>query len=59
MSAVSKGEVIAVAAVKKFKEMIAEYKGPPTGLRRHLVNQLSRMEAKGDSILADIIDDIL
>jgi len=59
LSTVSKMEVVAVAAVKKFQEMIDEYKGPPAGLRTHLTRQLRRMESKGDSILADIIDEIL
>ena len=59
MSTVSKFEVVAVAAVKKFQEMIEEYKGPPTGLRTYLVRELRRMDAKGNAILADVIDEIL
>jgi len=61
LSAVSKFEVVAVAAVKKFREMIASYKGPQEfeKFRAYLTKQLDRMEAKGDEILADIIDEIL
>ena len=59
MSVVSKFEVVAAAAVKKFREMIEEYQGPPEGLRPHLLRLLRRMEARGDQILADIIDEIL
>jgi len=59
LSTVSRMEVVAVAAVKRFQEMIDEYKGPPAGLRTHLTRQLRRMETRGDAILADIIDEIL
>ena len=61
MSVVSKFEVVAVAAVKKFREMILAYEGPSDfqKFKDHLLRQLARMEVKGDEILADIIDEIL
>jgi len=59
MSAVLRMEVVAAASVKTFLRMIEDYKGPPVGLRAHLVRELRRMDAKGNAILADIIDEIL
>jgi triphosphoribosyl-dephospho-CoA synthetase len=57
--AVSRLEVVAAAAVKKFKKMVEGYRGPERELRGYLLRELERMEAKGDQLLADIIDQIL
>jgi hypothetical protein len=46
MSATSRYEVIAAAAVKKFREMIQEYQGAPEGLRAYLLRRLDKMETK-------------
>jgi len=59
MSSVSRLEVVAAAAVKKFKEMIEEYEGAPEGLKSYLLKRLRRMELRGDAILADIIEEML
>jgi len=59
MSSTSRYEVVAAAAVKKFREMIEEYKGPAEGLKAYLVKRLNRMENKADELLADIMDEIL
>ena len=59
MSATSRYEVIAAAAVKKFREMIQDYEGSPEGLRAYLLRRLDKMETKADELLAGIIDEIL
>jgi hypothetical protein len=59
LSGVSNFEVVAAAAVKKFREMISEYKGPPEGLRSYLLRRLDKMETRADEILVDLIDGIL
>ena len=59
MSATSRYEVIAAAAVKKFREMIHDYQGAPEGLRAYLLRRLDKMETKADELLAGIIDEIL
>lgn len=59
MSSISRHEVVAVAAVKRFRELILGYKGPPERLKDFLLRQLDEWQRKGDSLLADIIDDIL
>ena len=58
---VSRLEVVAIAAAKKFKEMIQTYEGPEDfkEFRGYLLKRLERMETKGDSILAEIMDEIL
>ena len=42
MSSTSRHEVVAAAAVKKFRQMI-EYYGPPEGLKAYLLRSLSNM----------------
>jgi hypothetical protein len=59
MSSTSRYEVVAAAAVKRFREMINEYKGPADGLRAHLLKQLGKMETRADELLAGIMDEIL
>jgi len=59
VSSISRHEVVAVAAVKRFRELILGYKGPPERLKDFLLRQLDEWQRKGDSLLADIIDDIL
>jgi hypothetical protein len=53
VSATSRHEVVA-AAVKKFQQMIDEYQGPPDGLRGYLLKRLSKMDGRGDELLAGI-----
>jgi len=55
----SKVEIVAAAAVKKFKEMIQEYQGAPEGLRGYLLKRLTRMNGRADELLADVMDEIL
>ena len=55
----SKVEIVAAAAVKKFKEMIREYQGPDAGLRAYLLKRLNRMDGRADELLADVMDEIL
>lgn len=59
LSATSRHEVVAAAAVKKFRQMIDEYQGPLDGLRGYLLKRLSKMDGRGDELLASIIDEIL
>ena len=59
MKGVQKYEVVAAAAVKKFKKMILDYKGPPEKLRAHLLKELDRKVAKADALLTEILDDVL
>jgi len=59
MSSTSRYEVVAAAAVKKFREMIDEYKGPGEGLRGYLVKRLAKMDGRADELLAGIMDEIL
>jgi hypothetical protein len=59
LSATSRYEVVAAAAVKKFREMIREYQGAPDGLRAYLLRRLDKMETRADELLAGIIDEIL
>ena len=59
MSTTSRYEVVAAAAVKKFREMIMDYHGAPEGLRAHLLKRLDKMETRADELLAGIIDEIL
>ena len=59
MSSTSRYEVVAAAAVKKFREMITQYQGPAEGLRAHLLKRLDKMETRADELLAGIIDEIL
>jgi hypothetical protein len=59
MSSTSRYEVVAAAAVKKFKEMIEEYRGPPEGFRAYLLKRLGKMEGRADELLAGIMDEIL
>ena len=59
MSAIEKYEVVAAAAVKKFRSMILEYKGPPEKLSDYLLKELGKKELKADAILAEILDEVL
>jgi hypothetical protein len=59
MSSTSRYEVVAAAAVKKFKEMIEDYQGTPEGLRAYLLKRLGKMEGRADELLAGIMDEIL
>lgn len=59
MSATGRYEVVAAAAVKRFREMIEAYQGPPEGLRPHLLKRLNKMESRADELLAGIMDEIL
>jgi len=61
LSSVSKVEVVAAAAVKKFRELIETYEGPKEfePFKAYLLKHLGRMETRGDQLLADIIDQIL
>ena len=59
MSTVEKYEVVAAAAIKKFKRMILDYKGPPEKLRVYLLRELNKKNLKADELLADVLDEIL
>jgi len=59
VSSTSRYEIVAAAAVKKFREMIEEYKGPPNGLRAYLLRRMQKMEGRADELLAGIMDEIL
>jgi len=59
MKAVEKYEVVAAAAVKKFRSMILEYRGPPEKLSDYLLKELGKKELKSDAILAEILDEVL
>jgi len=49
---------MAVAALKRFRKMILDYKGPPEKLKDYLIKQLDEWEKKGDCLLAGAIDDL-
>jgi len=59
MSAVEKHEVVAVAAIKMIKELVADYKGPEEKFREYLMRELNKRDRKGDAILARLADEIL
>ncbi len=59
MSATSRYEVVAAAAVKKFRELIEQYEGTTEGLKPYLLKRLSKMETRADELLAGIMDEIL
>ena len=59
MSSTSRYEVVAAAAVKKFREMITQYQGPAEGLRAYLLRRLAKMDGRADELLANIMDEIL
>ena len=59
MSTVEKYEVVAAAAIKKFKKMILDYKGPPEKLKGYLLRELNKKNLKADELLADVLDEIL
>ncbi len=56
---ITKVEVVAACAVKKFRKMVQEYDGSPAGLRAHLLKQLNKMNENADKLLADLVDEIL
>jgi len=59
MSSIEKYEVVAAAAIKKFRKMILDYKGPPEGLREYLLRELDKKNKNANGLLAEIIDQIL
>jgi len=59
MSKVTRDQIIAVVAVKRFKKLVAEYKGPPTGLHNYLIRKLQEMDRTADWILAEAFTEIL
>ena len=59
MSAIEKYEVVAAAAIKKFKKMVLDYKGPPEKLKEYLLKELDKKNLKADELLADVLDEIL
>jgi len=61
VSTVSRHEVVAAAAVKKFRDMILTYNGPKTyeKLREYLLRKLDEKNLKADQLLAQILDEII
>jgi hypothetical protein len=59
MVGTEKYEIVAVAAIKKFKKMISEYKGSNKELKDYLLRELEKMDERADAILASIIDEII
>lgn len=59
MSSVEKHEVVAVAAVKKFKKMVLDYKGPPEKPKEYLLKELDKKNLKADELLTEVLDEIL
>jgi hypothetical protein len=59
MSTVTRDQIIAAAAVKKFKRLVDQYKGPPARLRTYLIRYLHHMETKADAVLAEGFDELL
>jgi hypothetical protein len=59
LSSRSRYEVVAAAAVKKFREMIQEYHGQPDGLRGYMLKHLDKMKTWANQLLAGIMDEIL
>jgi len=53
MSAVTKAEVVAAAAIKRFLEMIQEYKDPPAKPRTYRVRKLQKMDTTANAVLAE------
>lgn len=52
-------EVVAAAAIKKFRRLILSYDGPPEELKNFLLKELDKLNERADDILEDVIDQIL
>jgi len=59
MSVVEKHEVVAAAAVKMMKELVAGYRGPEEKFRGYLIRKLEEKDRKADALLARLVDEIL
>jgi len=59
LSKVTRDQIIAVVAVKRFKRLVAEYKGPPARLRAYLIRKLQEMDRTADWILAEAFSELL
>jgi len=55
---VSNAEIIAVAALKRFRRMLVDYDGPPEKLKEFLLKKLQEWEEKGDNLLAGAFTDL-
>jgi len=56
---VSDAEVIAAAAIKWFRRLITEYKGPSEKLRDYLLKELDRLEKKADEIISGAFGELM
>jgi len=59
MLPVEKHEVVAAAAVKLFKKIVAGYKGPEDRFRAYVLRVLKEKDRKADAILERLADEIL
>jgi len=55
---VSQGEIVSVAAIKRFRELVESYRGPPSALKTSLLKQLKIWEKNGDRALAEAFDEL-
>lgn len=59
MVGVDRYEVVAAAAIKMLKELVAGYNGPEEKLREYLLRELNKRDRNADALLARIMDEIL
>jgi len=59
MSVVEKHEVVAAAAIKLFKKIVAGYKGPEDKFKAYLLRILNQKDRKADAILERLAEEIL
>jgi len=56
---VTRDQIIAVVAVKRFKKLVTEYNGPPARLRTYLIRNLQKMDRTADLILAEAFNELV
>jgi len=59
MSKVTRDQIVAVTAVKRFLKLVTEYRGPRARLRTYLIRKLQKMDTTADWILAEAFTEIL
>jgi len=56
---VTRDQIMVITAVKKFKKLVEEYKGPPARLRTYLIRKIQQMDRTADAVLAEAFNEIL
>jgi len=55
---VTEAEIVGVAAIKRFRELVESYRGPPSALKTSLLKKLKIWEKNGDRTLAEAFDEL-